>query len=171
MSKQTRTVEEGEKKKVLFCLCTVCVGCAGWSQNKHNCTHGQQSGRGSSICRGRLLFVFLNFFWVSLPQDKSPPAKTKTLDRMESQNASCDPIGVCNVYPRPVSIGCLTWWTNTCVYSSPYQGHLLAKQLAQLFIANHINQLVCFWHLNLISYFTEGHNLKKSSNLNFDAYK
>lgn len=57
-----------EKEKVLFFLCTVCVGCAGWSQNKHNRTHGRQSGRGNSICWGRLLFVFLNLSGFLFPR-------------------------------------------------------------------------------------------------------
>lgn len=106
---------------VLFLLCTVFVGSAGWSQNKHYCTSSRQSVRGNSICPGRLCFVSPQLFLDFCSPERSPwlPASRKASDRIESQHSSCDLVELPKVYLCPLvrQLSPLSGLTSTWIFT------------------------------------------------------
>lgn len=54
--------KERKGKKTLFCLCTICVGCAGWSQNNKTAVGKRQQhlSRKAVICFPQLFWCFFS---------------------------------------------------------------------------------------------------------------
>lgn len=102
-------------------LCTVCVGSAGWSQNKLYCTRSRQSVRGNSICPGGLCFVYPQLFLVLCSPERSPclSASRKTSHRIESQRGSCDLVELPRVHLCPLvrQLSPLSGLTSTWIFA------------------------------------------------------